>query len=87
MRITFLYCEKNSTEQKFRQKIPVVLCRRLTFFNSSMPEKDVMYACACVPLTGILNNFPASTFDVPSKPPKKSCKKKIQIKIRSFLTC
>lgn len=49
--------------------LPVVLCLKLTVFNSAMPENDVMYACACVPRTGMLNNFPAKTFDVPSKPP------------------
>lgn len=59
-----LICKENNL-------LPVVLCLRLTFFNSSMPENDVMYACAWVPLTGILKSFPASTLDVPSKPPGK----------------
>ena len=41
--------------------------------SSSRPVKEVTKACACVPRTGIPNNFPASTFEVPSKPPKNDC--------------
>jgi len=37
--------------------------------RSSMLVKDVTYACACVPHTGTLNNFPAKTLLVPSNPP------------------
>lgn len=37
--------------------------------KSSKLPKDVMYACACVPHTGILNSFPAKTLLVPSNPP------------------
>lgn len=50
--------------------LPVSLWRILTVFNSSKPENDVMYAWAWVPLTGIWKSLPASTFDVPSKPPE-----------------
>lgn len=49
--------------------LPVVLCRKVRVVNSAMPEKEVMYACACVPFTGMPNSFPANTLDVPSKPP------------------
>lgn len=38
--------------------------------NSEKPVNDVINACAWVPLTGILNNFPANTLLVPSKPPR-----------------
>lgn len=50
--------------------LPVVLCGKVRVANSSVPENDVIYACAWVPFTGILNSFPANTFDVPSKPPE-----------------
>lgn len=52
------------------RRAPVFLCLMLRVFNSEKPENDVMYAWACVPLTGMLNSFPANTFDVPSKPPE-----------------
>ena len=37
--------------------------------SSSSPVKEVTKAWAWVPRTGIPKSFPASTFDVPSKPP------------------
>ena len=39
--------------------------------SSVRSEKDVTYAWACVPFTGILYNFPAKTLLVPSNPPVK----------------
>lgn len=48
---------------------PVVRCANVFFSNSSTLENDVMKACACVPPTGMLNSFPASTLLVPSNPP------------------
>lgn len=43
---------------------PTLVCKSLKLLN------DVIYACACVPLTGMLNILPANTLLVPSNPPK-----------------
>lgn len=49
----------------------VVLCVNNFLCNSTTPVNEVMNACACVPPTGMLNNLPARTLLVPSKPPIK----------------
>lgn len=55
-----------------QQGLPVSLWRMLRVFSSAKPLNDVMYACACVPFTGMPNILPASTFEVPSKPPENA---------------
>lgn len=51
--------------------------------NSSTDVNEVMYEWAWVPFTGMLNNLPARTLLVPSKPPifEKYCYFKLSIKI------
>jgi hypothetical protein len=50
----------------------VTMMTIITLVLSSLrSEKDVTYAWACVPFTGMLYNFPAKTLLVPSNPPVK----------------
>lgn len=62
-----LHTVKGCNEEK--KNLPVSLCCSTRVFSSWMPVKDVMYAWACVPFTGMLKSLPANTLDVPSKPP------------------
>lgn len=48
---------------------PDIRCASIFLSSSITLEKDVMNACAWVPPTGMLNNLPARTLLVPSKPP------------------
>lgn len=48
---------------------PPPLCINVCVRNSLRPVNEVMYACAWVPFTGMLNSLPARTLLVPSKPP------------------
>lgn len=67
----YLFCAQiGSMENQNFWELPDVLWRKFLDRKSENPENDVMYACAWVPFTGILNIFPAKTFDVPSKPPE-----------------
>lgn len=50
----------------------LIILTIITLVLSSLrSEKDVTYAWACVPFTGMLYNFPAKTLLVPSNPPVK----------------
>jgi hypothetical protein len=57
---------------------PPVFGSKILLRKSVNPLNDVMYAWACVPLTGILKSLPAKTLLVPSNPPGTYLRKKSQ---------